>query len=127
MNLRVAVILVWRPENFPQWQGRSSVAIERVPAALAYNGAAAPYSAVHIASLLPRSWEISIVHECIRDADLDMDVDAVFLSTMDFCAPRARRLARAFRGRGIKVIVGGLYPFPQPLLLRRSGGRSRGW
>jgi radical SAM superfamily enzyme YgiQ (UPF0313 family) len=114
MKLRVAVILVWRPKNFPQWQGRSSVAVERVPPALAYNGAAAPYTAVHIASLLPRSWEISIVHECLRDADLDMDVDAVFLSTMDFCAPRARRLARSFRGRGIKVIVGGLYPSLNP-------------
>jgi radical SAM superfamily enzyme YgiQ (UPF0313 family) len=114
MRMRVAVILVWRPKNFPQWQGRSSVVTERVPAALAYNRTAAPYTAVHIASLLPPSWDITVVHEEIRDADVDMDVDAAFLSTMDFCAPRTLRLAREFRARGVKVIVGGLYPSLNP-------------
>src|SRR5437870_4880511 len=101
--MRVAVILIWRPKNFPQWQGRSSVATHRIPATLAYNRAAAPYTAVHIASLLPRSWNVTVIHEAIRDADVDMDVDAVFLSAMDFCAPRARQLGRAFRARGAKV------------------------
>jgi radical SAM superfamily enzyme YgiQ (UPF0313 family) len=114
MRMRVAVILVWRPKNFPQWQGRSSVVTERVPAALAYNRTAAPYTAVHIASLLPPSWDITVVHEEIRDADVDMDIDAAFLSTMDFCAPRTLRLAREFRARGVKVIVGGLYPSLNP-------------
>ena len=77
------------------------------PAALAHDRACAPYTAVHIASLLPRSWDVTVVHEMVRDADVKMDVDAVFLSTMDFCAPRARQLARAFRDCGVKVIVGG--------------------
>ena len=113
-SMRVAVIMVWRPKNFPQWQGRSSVKTDRIPASLAYNRTAAPYTAVHIASLLPSSWDVQVVHEEIRDADIHMDVDAVFLSTMDFCAPRARRLAREFRARGIKVIVGGLYPSLNP-------------
>jgi uncharacterized membrane protein len=35
-------------------------------------------------------------------------VDVVFLSTMDFCAPHAREVARRFRARGVAVIVGGL-------------------
>ena len=108
--MRVAVIVVWRPKNFPQWQGRSSVATEGVPPALAYDLSAAPFTGAHIAALLPRSWDVTVIHEAVRDADVNMDVDAVFLSTMDFCAPRARRLARAFRARGVKVIVGGLYP-----------------
>jgi radical SAM superfamily enzyme YgiQ (UPF0313 family) len=112
--MRVAVILVWRPKNFPDWDGRSSPAAATIPRALAYDRWTAPYSAIHIASLLPREWEIEIVHEGIRDVDVEMDVDAVFLSTMDFCAPRARRLARAFRSRGVKVIVGGLYPTLNP-------------
>jgi radical SAM superfamily enzyme YgiQ (UPF0313 family) len=50
----------------------------------------------------------------LRDVDTEMDVDAVFLSTMDFCAPHARRLAKRFRARGVKVIVGGLYPTLNP-------------
>jgi radical SAM superfamily enzyme YgiQ (UPF0313 family) len=112
--MRVAVILVWRPKNFPEWQGRSSVATHRIPAALASNRTTAPYTAVHVASLLPRSWTVTVVHECIRDVDVDMDVDAVFLSAMDFCAPRARQLGRAFRARGVKVIVGGLYATLNP-------------
>jgi radical SAM superfamily enzyme YgiQ (UPF0313 family) len=114
VTMRVAVILVWRPKNFPQWQGRSSVATERVPRALAHSSECAPYTAVHIASLLPRSWDVTVVHEMVRDADVNMEVDVVFLSTMDFCAPRTRQLGQAFRERGVKVIVGGLYPSLNP-------------
>ena len=44
---------------------------------------------IHLASLLPRHWPITLVHEMVRDVDLDMDVEAVFLSTMDYCAPHA--------------------------------------
>jgi radical SAM superfamily enzyme YgiQ (UPF0313 family) len=50
----------------------------------------------------------------VRDVDLDMPVDAVFLSTMDFCAPHARELAASFRSRGVSVIIGGLYPTLNP-------------
>ena len=113
-EMRVAVIMVWRPKNFPEWDGRRSIAAHGVPVSLAYNRAAAPYSAVHIASLLPQSWDITVVHEAVRDPDPEMDVDAVFLSTMDFCAPRARRLGRMFQSRGVKVIVGGLYATLNP-------------
>jgi radical SAM superfamily enzyme YgiQ (UPF0313 family) len=112
--MKVAVILVWRPKHFPDWDGRGSSAAAAVPRAMAYDRWTAPYSAIHIASLLPRDWDIEVVHEGVRDVDLQMDVDAVFLSTMDFCAPRARKLARAFRQRGVTVIVGGLYPTLKP-------------
>ena len=33
---------------------------------------------------------------------------------MDFCAPHARRLAEAFRRRGVRVVVGGLFPTLNP-------------
>jgi radical SAM superfamily enzyme YgiQ (UPF0313 family) len=111
--MRVAVILVWRPKNFPQWAGRDSVS-SGVPRSLAHDRLAAPYTAIHLASLFPTSWEVRIVHECVRDVDTNMDVDAVFLSTMDFCAPHASRLATMFRNRGVKVIVGGLFPTLNP-------------
>jgi radical SAM superfamily enzyme YgiQ (UPF0313 family) len=112
--VRVAVILVWRPKNYPEWNGRRSDSARSIPSALAYDAGAAPYVGIHLASLLPRHWSITLVHEMVRDVDLDMDVDAVFLSTMDFCAPHCRHLALQFRARGVKVIVGGLFPTLNP-------------
>lgn len=112
--MRVAVIVVWRPRGFPAWNGRRRPGGEKVPASMAVDGNASPYVGIHIASLLPRAWEITLVHEQVRDVDLDMPVDAVLLSTMDYCAPHARWLAREFRSRGVKVIVGGLYPTLNP-------------
>ncbi|HEX8028245.1 MAG TPA: radical SAM protein [Vicinamibacterales bacterium] len=110
--MRAAVILAWRPKHYPAWRGRA--ASPEVPAALAYDRAAAPYAGLHIASLLPRNWDIHLVHEMARDVDLDIDVDVVFISTMDFCAPHARDMARSFRRRGVQVVVGGLYPTLNP-------------
>ncbi len=114
------MILVWRPKNVPDWQGSTALQASQVPPALAHDRTAAPYTAVHIASLLPRSWDISVVHECIRETDVSMNVDVVFLSTMDFCAPRARQLGRTFRARGVKVVVGGLYPSLNPAYFEGS-------
>ena len=73
---------------------------------MAYDRSVAPYTAVHLASLLPRTWHVEVIHEMVRDVDVDMPVDVVFLSTMDFCAPHARWLARQFRARGVMVVVG---------------------
>jgi len=57
---------------------------------------------------------VRLIHEAVRDVDLDQDVDAVFLSTMDYAAQHARWLARQFRAHGVKVIIGGLYPTMNP-------------
>lgn len=92
-----------------------------MPAELAYDRSAAPYSGTHIASLLPRDWEVDLIHEMVRDVDLEMDVDVVFMSTMDFCAPHAREVARKFRARGVPVIVGGLYPTLNPEYFATDG------
>lgn len=110
--MRAAVILAWRPKHYPSWNGRSSAA--GIPQALACDRSAAPYAGTHLASLLPHDWEITLIHEMVGDVDLEMDVDVVFISTMDFCAPHARETAKAFRRRGIPVIVGGLYPTLNP-------------
>ena len=112
--MRVAVIMVWRPKNYPAWTGRDSELVRQVPPSLASDTTASPYTAIHIATLLPRHWTITIIHEMVHDVDLDMDVHAVFLSTMDFCADHARYLAREFGRRGVKVIVGGLFPTLNP-------------
>lgn len=112
--MRVAVILVWRPKHFGGWNGRCQPGGAAVPKGLAHDRAAAPYAAVHVASLLPRRWDVSVVHEAVRDVDLDAPLDAVLLSTMDYCSDHARWLAREFRRRGVKVIVGGLHPTLNP-------------
>lgn len=110
--MKAAVIVVWRPKNYPHWHGRAGN--EAIPNALAFDTSAAPYTAIHLASLFPKHWQVSIVHEMVRDVDLDMDVDVVFLSTLNYCAPHARYLARQFRSRGVRVIVGGLFPTLNP-------------
>lgn len=112
--MRVAVIVVWRPKNFPEWNGRNSEVAKRIPRPLADDAATPPFTGVHLAALFPRDWEVTVIHEMVRDVDLDLDVHAVFLSTMDFCAPHARQLAMEFRARGVKVIVGGLFPTLNP-------------
>jgi radical SAM superfamily enzyme YgiQ (UPF0313 family) len=112
--MRVAVIVVWRPKNYPDWNGRKSPGAQGIPSALANDASAAPYTGIHLASLFPRNWHVTLVHESVRDVDPDIDVDAVFLSTMDFCAPHACRLARKFRARGVRVIIGGLFPTLNP-------------
>lgn len=112
--MRAAVILVWRPKHFPDWHGRSSPGANAIPASMAFDRSAAPYTAIHLASLLPRHWDVTVVHEMARDVDLDVPIDVAFLSTMDFCAPHARWLGRQFRARGVMVVVGGLYPTLNP-------------
>lgn len=119
--MRAAVILAWRPKHFPSWNGRRSATRPAVPADLEYDRSAAPYAGTHLASLLPRDWHIELIHEMARDVDPDLDADVVFISTMDFCAPHARDLAKHFRGRGIPVIVGGLYPTLNPDYFNTDG------
>jgi radical SAM superfamily enzyme YgiQ (UPF0313 family) len=112
--MRAAVVVAWRPKHFPAWQGRRSEVGRTVPSKLAYDRAAAPYVGIHLASLLPRSWDVTLVHEMVRDVDLEMPVDVVFLSTMDYCASHARWLADELRARGVSVVVGGLFPTLDP-------------
>jgi radical SAM superfamily enzyme YgiQ (UPF0313 family) len=114
------VILAWRPKHFPSWNGRGAGG-PAIPDDLAYDRAAAPYAGTHIASLLPRDWQIELVHEMARDVDPDLDADVVFISTMDFCAPHARETAKRFRARGVPVIVGGLYPTLNPGYFNTDG------
>ena len=47
--MRVAVIMVWRPKNYPTWTGRDSELGRLVPPALADDKTVSPYTAIHIA------------------------------------------------------------------------------
>lgn len=112
--MKIAVIVVWRPKNYPEWTDRSSATRLGIPGPLRNYAGAAPYTGVHLASLFPSAWHVTVIHEMVRDVSFDVDVDAVFLSTMDYCAHHARDLASEFRKRKVLVIVGGLYPTLNP-------------
>ena len=75
--MRVAVVVAWRPKGFPDWKGRAHPDAQRVPVGIRYDRGAAPYTGVHLASLMPRRWDVTLVNEMVRDAEPDkLDVDA---------------------------------------------------
>ena len=108
--MRVAVIVAWKPKAVSQLDGQTSREAARGQGVLSYNKSVPPFSGILLASLLPQHWDIELIHESIRDVDLSMEVDAVFISTMDFSATHARWLCGQFKERKVKTIVGGLYP-----------------
>ncbi len=112
--MKVAVIVVWRPKGIVGWNGRDTEPGLSVPKGLSFDRSCAPYTGTHLASLLPRQWDVRLVHECVTEIDVEMDVDAVILTTMDYCADHARHLGRRFRERGVQVVIGGLYPSVNP-------------
>jgi radical SAM superfamily enzyme YgiQ (UPF0313 family) len=73
-----------------------------------------PLSGALLAGLTPPSVEVELLHEMVRPIDYDTDADIIALSFMDYGAPHAFRVARAFRRRGKTVVAGGRYPSTFP-------------
>jgi radical SAM superfamily enzyme YgiQ (UPF0313 family) len=70
-----------------------------------------PQLSLHIIEgLTPAEHEVRIVEEEIEDINLDENCDLVGISCMTSNAPRAYYIAREFRKRGKKVILGGVHP-----------------
>jgi len=70
-----------------------------------------PQLALHIlAALTPENYEVKIIEEEIDDIDLDEECDLVGISCMTSNAPRAYIIAREFKNRGKKVVMGGVHP-----------------
>jgi radical SAM superfamily enzyme YgiQ (UPF0313 family) len=71
-----------------------------------------------LAALCGEDWEVSIWDENVEEIDFDDPADLVGISVMTPLAPRAYELARRFRERGYKVILGGFHPtfLPQEAL-----------
>lgn len=76
-----------------------------------------PLTAAHLAALCPPDVEVSIRHEQVREIDYEVEADLVALSFMTGYAPHAYEVARRFRARGTKVVLGG----PHTTLLPREG------
>lgn len=62
-----------------------------------------------LAALTPPDWEVEVVDESVQPVDLDAPVDLVAITAITSVAPRAYRLADAFRERGVKVVLGGIH------------------
>jgi len=68
-----------------------------------------------LAALIPEAeWEIEIQDELVGPIDFDRDYDLVLLTITTCIAAKAYAVARMFRDRGAKVVVGGIHPSVLP-------------
>lgn len=74
-----------------------------------------PLSLGVLASLTPPDVEVSLVDENLRDINYDDVPDLVGITCLTAVAPRVYEIARNFRERGAKVVLGGMHPSAMPL------------
>ena len=67
-----------------------------------------------LAALTPPGHEITMVEEAIAPDDIHQDVDLVGITVLTELAPRAYRIADAYRQKGVKVVMGGIHPTVLP-------------
>jgi radical SAM superfamily enzyme YgiQ (UPF0313 family) len=68
-----------------------------------------PLALPTIAAHTPSEHSVKIIDEEIEDIDFNEPVDIVGLTAMTFKAKRAYEIAKEFRARGVKVIMGGIH------------------
>ncbi len=70
-----------------------------------------PLALGYVAAATPSSWEVEFIDEqCEGERDYAaVDADLVGVTAFTTQAPRAYRIAAAFRGRGVPVIMGGIH------------------
>ncbi|MBN2467743.1 MAG: radical SAM protein [Deltaproteobacteria bacterium] len=62
-----------------------------------------------LAGLTPEEHLVSITDENVDEIDFEENVDLVGLTGMTIHAPRAYEIAKEFRARGIRVVMGGIH------------------
>ena len=67
-----------------------------------------------VAALTPPEIEVSLVDENLAPIDVEAPVDLVGITAVTHTAPRAYRIAEAFRKRGVTVVLGGIHPSALP-------------
>lgn len=67
-------------------------------------------SMLRVAAETPEGWEIGLVDEQVDDIPWEETPDLVGITCMTAAAPRAFEIAQRFRERGVKVVLGGMYP-----------------
>ena len=73
-----------------------------------------PLSLLTLAGLTPEHWEITVRDEHVEPVMVDDDFDLVGIQVYVSSAPRAYELARLYRGRGSRVVLGGIHPTTLP-------------
>jgi len=69
-----------------------------------------PMGLMTVAAVTPPEHQVGILDENVTEIDFDEDVDLVGISAMTATAPRAYEVAKRFRKRGVKVVLGGVHP-----------------
>jgi len=67
-----------------------------------------------LAAVTPPDWELDFRDDRVDDVGLDDEVDLVAISCFTPSASRAMELADAFRARGRRVVMGGIFPTAMP-------------
>ncbi len=67
-----------------------------------------------IAALTPPDVDVSLTDENVSTVDLEKKVDLIGITALTYTAPRAYKIADAFRARGVKVVMGGIHPSALP-------------
>jgi radical SAM superfamily enzyme YgiQ (UPF0313 family) len=67
-----------------------------------------------LAALTPPGHTITIVEEAFAPDDIHQDVDLVGITVLTELAPRAYRIADAYRQKSVKVVMGGIHPTVLP-------------
>lgn len=70
-----------------------------------------PLALAYVAAATPAHWDVELVDEqCEGERDYgDLDADLVGVTAFTTQAPRAYRIAAAFRARGVPVVMGGIH------------------
>jgi radical SAM superfamily enzyme YgiQ (UPF0313 family) len=67
-----------------------------------------------LAALTPPGHTITFVEEAFAPDDMNQDVDLVGITVLTELAPRAYRIADAYRQKAVKVVMGGIHPTVLP-------------
>jgi radical SAM superfamily enzyme YgiQ (UPF0313 family) len=73
-----------------------------------------PMGLMTVAAITPPEHTVNIVDENVTQIDFSRDVDLVGISAMTSTAPRSYRIAKHYRDRGVKVVIGGIHPSLMP-------------
>jgi radical SAM superfamily enzyme YgiQ (UPF0313 family) len=73
-----------------------------------------PLGLAMVAAVTPAGIEVAVTDENAGDIDFAEQVDLVGITVPTFTAPRAYRIADAFRARGVAVVLGGIHASTLP-------------
>jgi Radical SAM superfamily len=118
LTKRFRVLLIY-PRRDPDSQVRTQFSQERIHGLLLWPFRPRTYGLAFngletLASLTPDWVDLSIVNENLDDIDFNAAVDLVAITVMVTNATRACQIGDRFRARGVKVVMGGYFPYMVP-------------